>query len=54
MYEGKHIYHLGVGGEQFPGMGQNDRHHLIIIIAGFVVVVSFFLQVGKIRAYPKT
>lgn len=42
VYWEKHIHHLGVGGEKFPGVGQNDRHHLIIIISGFVMVVKVF------------
>lgn len=38
----KHIHHLGVGGEQFPGVGHNDRHHFIMAVAVFVVVVKVF------------
>lgn len=52
-HQEKHIHHLGVGGEQFPGVGQNDRHHLIMVSASFVVAIKVFFF-GKMRAYPKT
>lgn len=40
----KHIHHLRVGAEQFPGAGHKDRRHLIIIVADCVVVLSFLSE----------
>lgn len=53
MHREKHIRHLGVGGEQFPGAGQwqasiNHDHGWPCCSGKF-----FSLQVGKIRAYQK-